>query len=123
MDPVEFLYKACEIGHPQNIVLGLSAEVQTAVKTVARLPAEQIIMIRGQWFGKYVAEAKELAIENWKILSTMPSEMREVMKTKRLALMRKILIDHGYPDAQIVDDMASGFQLVGEAPSSSGILP
>ena len=53
----------------------------------------------------------------------MPPEMREVMKTKRLALMRKILVDHEYPDVQIVDDMAAGFQLVGEAPSSSGILP
>ena len=53
----------------------------------------------------------------------MPVEMREVMKTKRLAVMREILMDHNYPDLQIVDDMASGFELVGEAPSSSGVLP
>ena len=122
-DPIEFVHKACDIGHPQNIVLGVSTEVQTAVKKVASLSAEQIILIRGRWFGKYVAEAKELEVENRRILRTMPSEMREVMKTKRFALMRKILVDHGYPDVQIVDDMAAGFELVGEAPSSSGVLP
>ncbi len=122
-DPIEFVLKACDIGHPQNIVLGLSTKVQAAVRKVASLSAEQIVLIRGQWFGKYVAEAKELETENRKILRTMPPEMREVMKTKRLALMRKILADHGYPDVQIVDDMAAGFELVGEAPSSSGILP
>ena len=80
-------------------------------------------MDSGSLNSKYVKEAKELESENRKILRTMPPEMREVMKTKRLSLMRKILVDHGYPDVQIVDDMAAGFELVGEAPSSSGILP
>ena len=122
-DPVEFVHRACDIGHPQNIVLGLLPEVQVAVRKTATLSPEQIVLLRGQWFAKYVAEAKELEIGNRKILLAMPPEMREVMKTKRLAPMRKILVDHGYPDVQIVDDMAAGFQLMCEAPSSSGILP
>ena len=117
-DPVEFVYKACDIGHPQNIALGLSNEVQEAVKMVAKRSTEQVITMRGQWLGKYIAKAKDLELENRRILNTMPVEMREVMKTKRLAVMREILVDHNYPDLQIVDDMASGFKLVGEAPSS-----
>ena len=122
-DPLEFVHRVCDIGHPQNIVLGLSAEVQGAVEKVTSSSAEQIVLMRGQWFAKYVVEAKELETENRKALRAMPPEMREVMKTKRLALMRKILVDHAYPDVKIVDDMAAGFDLVGEAPSSSGILP
>ena len=122
-DPVAFVHKACDIGHPQNIILGLSTEVQEAVKIVAKLSAEQIITLRGRWLQKYVAEAKNLEPENREILNTMPREMREVMKTKRLAVVRKILVDHNYPDLRIVDDMISGFELLGEAPSSSGVLP
>ena len=122
-DPVAFVHKACDIRHPQNIILGLSTEVQEAVKIVAKLSAEQIITLRGRWLQKYVAEAKNLEPENREILNTMPREMREVMKTKRLAVVRKILVDHNYPDLRIVDDMISGFELLGEAPSSSGVLP
>ena len=122
-DPLEFARKPCDIGHPQNIVLGLSTEVQVAVKKVASLSAEQIVLIRGRWFDKYVKEAKELESENRKTLRNMPPQMLEVMKTKRLSLMLNILFYHGYPDVQIVDDMAAGFELVGEAPSSNGILP
>ena len=60
-----------DIGHPQNIVLGLSTKVQAAVKKVASLSAEQIVLIRGQWFAQYVAEAKELETENRKTLRTI----------------------------------------------------
>ena len=52
----------------------------------------------------------------------MPTEMRAVMKSKRLALLKKILYDEAYPDHTLADDMAAGFSLVGEAPTSHGIL-
>ena len=72
-DPIEFVHKACDIGHPQNIVLGLLSEVQVAVKKTATLSPEQIVFLRGQWFAKYVAEAKGLEVENRKMLLAMPS--------------------------------------------------
>ena len=117
-DPVELTNKACDIGHPQNIVLGLLPE-----EAVSETPVDQIVKRRGQGFNKYVVAAKDLETENQDILNRMPVEMRKVMQSKRLAVMRRILEDHGYPDTRIVDDMASGFDLVGEAPTSSGVLP
>ena len=122
-DPVEFTNEACDIGHPQNIVLGLLPEVRDAIKVVSETPVDQIVKERGQWFNKYVAAAKDLEAENKDILSCMPIEMRRIMQCKRLAVMKRTLEDHGYPDTRVVDDMASGFDLVGEAPSSSGVLP
>ena len=122
-DPIEFTYKACDIRHPQNIVLGLLPEIHDAIKAVSETPADQIVKKRGQWFSKYLVAAKDLETKNRSILSCMPGEMRKVMQSKRLAVMRRILEDHGYPDTRIVDDMASGFDLVGEAPTSSAILP
>ena len=53
----------------------------------------------------------------------MTPEMRKVMKCKRLALFRRMLQDEKHPDSAIVDDMCRGFDLVGDAPTSSGILP
>ncbi len=122
-DPVEFTNKACDIGHPQNIVLGLLPEVRDAIKVISETPVDQIVKKRGQWFNKYVVAAKDLETANKDILNCMPIEMRKVMQSKRLAVMKRILEDHGYPDTRIVDDMASGFDLVGEAPTSSGVLP
>ena len=51
-DPVEFTNKACDIGHPQNIVLGLLPEVRDAIKVVSETPVDQIVKERGQWFNK-----------------------------------------------------------------------
>ena len=73
--------------------------------------------------GRYVAEAKKLEGDNQQILAAMPPEMKAVMKTKGLALMRKMFSDGDYPDRMLVDDMAAGFLLVGEAPTSHGVLP
>ena len=122
-DPVEFISKVCAIGHHQNIVLGLCAEVKEATQKIAVLSADQVVVLRGRWLGKYVAAARDLKCDNEEILATMPTEMRAVMKSKRLALLKKILYDEAYPDHTLADDMAAGFSLVGDAPTSHGILP
>ena len=61
-DPAEFIDKVCEVGHPQNIVLGLSAEVKEASEKIATLPSDQVVMSRGKLLGKYVAAARELQV-------------------------------------------------------------
>ena len=122
-DPIEFINTVCTIGHPQNIVLGLSVEVKEATEKISMLSPDQVVMIRGRWLGKYGAAARELKSNNDEILSTMPPEMRAVTKSKRLALMEEMLHDEAYPERTLVDDMAAGFSLVGEAPTLHGILP
>ena len=103
---------------------GLSAEVKEAIQQIATLPREQVVVQRGRLLGKYLAAAKDLKSENEKILSSMSDEMRAVMQTKRLALMKRILADEAYPDSALVEDMVAGFSLVGEwGMPLRGVLP
>ena len=89
--PCEFISKVCAIGHPQNIVLGLCAEVKEASQKIATLSSDQVVVLRGRWLGKYVAAARESKGDNEKILATMPTGMRAVLKSNRLLLLKKIL--------------------------------
>ena len=57
------------------------------------------------------------------MLDQMPHHMGRVMSCKRLALLQRIIEDEGYEDTNLAADMAAGFSLVGQAPSSGGRLP
>ena len=73
---------------------------------------------RVNFFKKYLRRAAELKGEEDKLRSEMQPHVRQLVGNKRLALWREILLDYGYPDAAIVDDIASGFKLSGWMPKS-----
>ena len=43
----------------------------------------------------------------------LPDHLKRILEGKRLLLWKEILMDLGYPDASVVDDMISGFALTG----------
>ena len=45
-----------------------------------------------------------------------------ILKAKRLALLKNIIVTEGYPDVGLADDIARGYDLVGKIPQS-GTLP
>ena len=121
--PERFLAQVAMAGHPQHLVLGMSEAVQTAVDANVQLSYHDIVIHRCRWFGKYLPLAKSLRDEENEVLSAMPTPMRAIMSTKRIALLDKILRDESYPDMGLVDDLKRGFDLVGELPESGGVLP
>jgi hypothetical protein len=48
----------------------------------------------------------------------MPEHLQRVLKGKRICLFRSLLLDSGYPDAKIADELAQGFPLCGWLPAS-----
>lgn len=102
-------------GHPQHLFLGVNQEVGDAVRANVCMKPEELVIHRFKWFG--------LAMENDQILRCMPDDMRSIMKTKRIALLRRIIADEAYPDQTLADDLARGFDLVGELPQAGGVLP
>ena len=122
-EPVEFLQQVAKVGHPQHIFDGLSDEIKFAVDMNAKLPYHELVVLRGKWFAKYVNLSRDLKKENDDILSSMSPSRRRIMSCKRLALLRRILRDESYSDISLVDDIVTGFSLVGEAPESGGRLP
>ena len=47
----------------------------------------------------------------------MPDHIANILKPKRLLLWKEILLDIGYPDADVVSELSNGTELVGEVPS------
>ena len=69
-------------------------------------PAEMVIH-RGKWFSKYLRLAKDLEGRNNEILASMPPSMRNIMKSKRLALLERIIQDESYVDVNVAGPRAS----------------
>ena len=120
-DPVAFLKEVCKVA--QDFVTAVPKEVEQAIATVALSAPQDVVIRRCLWLGKYVSLAKELETENNVMLNGMPRHMRRVMSSKRLALLQRIIEGEGYEDANLAADMAAGFSLPGQAPSSGGRLP
>lgn len=122
-DPLPFIEQVNRVGHPQHIFKGLQDDVATAVCANVHMSHADIVIHRAKWFAKYLRLARELEGENEAILGAMSKEAANIMKTKRLALLQRIISDEGYVDKNLAVDMSSGFSLVGTAPESGGRLP
>ena len=73
---------------------------------------------RADFFKKYVKRASELAGQEEELRSKMPQHVLELVGNKRLVLWKEILSDYGYPDVNLIDDIAAGFKLSGWMPRS-----
>ena len=121
--PEQFLAQVSLAGHPQHLLPGISESVQAAVDANVQWPYHDIVIHRCKWFGKYLPLAATLKDEETAISNNMPEPMRAIMRTKRIALLERILQDESYPDMALVQDLKRGFDLVGEIPTSGGVLP
>ena len=73
--------------------------------------------LRADWFNKWTARANELKEAEMKLKANMPKHMAKILQPKRLLLWKEILLDLGYPDAEVVSELANGTELVGEVPT------
>lgn len=120
--PKQFLMQACLKGHPFDAFSGVDQEVKQACSLLASSSDAEVVNLRAKTLRRWTLKAKDL-IGNERLLKEgMTSEMRHILASKRLELMKWIILDAGYHDADLASDMASGFSLVGEA-SRSGLLP
>ena len=72
--------------------------------------------------GSWLKLAAELESEELKLKSEMSASRRKILESKRLLLMKHVIINEGYDDVGLADDLISGFSLVGDAPKSH-VLP
>lgn len=55
----------------------------------------------------------ELSQEEKALHRKLPPHKRKILEGKRLLVLKEILIDEGYPDVQLVQEIEDGFDLVG----------
>ena len=62
--------------------------------------------------------ASELSDQEKELRRKMPQHVLKLVGNKRLILWKEILSDYGYPDTNLIDDIAAGFKLSGRMPRS-----
>ena len=63
--------------------------------------------------------ALELADQENELKSKLPQHVRNVMRGKRILLLKKLAYEVlDWPDKNLIDDLCSGFKLVGQAPAT-----
>ena len=122
-EPEQYIKEVASIGHPQHLYAGLAAEVKEAIEANSTMPYHELVVLRCKWFGKYLQVARDLKLDDERILASMREDARYIMKTKRIALLQKIIDDEGYVDTALPADLSRGFDLVGEILHAGGRLP
>ena len=110
----EFIEKVASLTHPFDVPLPLDESNISAMNFILSHSPAEVAGYRNKWLKHYIARAKALDIEEKKLHSLMHSDLRPVMKSKRLLLFKEMLRDAGVVDEELCKDMSEGFKLVGD---------
>eukprot|EP00435_Cladocopium_sp_Y103_P004758 s4854_g1.t1 len=120
--PELFVQQAVYAGHPFSNFSGLQTEVRVACECIAEQSQFDIVNNRCSKLGEWLKLSKVLQKDEDDLKSNMPLERRNILKSKRILLMKHIIDKEGYDDTELATDLESGFSLVGEVPTSN-VLP
>ena len=78
--------------------------------------SSKLVSFRAEWFAKWTERAKQLSSQEELLKRDFPAHMQNILRPKRLLLLREILLDLEYPDMGVCDELQGGTALVGEVP-------
>ena len=121
-EPLQFLDKAVKAGHPRGLDVHVTGDIDEVTRDNFHRPAYLLAKKRISFFQKWNARAKELAVEESMLLHKAPEHVSKIMQGKRMVLWAEILQSLGYPDTELIKEMAEGFRLTGWL-TKSGMFP
>ena len=122
-EPDDFIKEALAKGHPRDIVAKIPPAVQDLLKSLVRDKPEKRFAKRAAFMKKWLKRSLELRKDEDALHERLPCHLQQILKGKRLLLLKEILIDLKYPDVGVVDDIISGFKLTGWAPKTGVFDP
>ena len=87
------------------------------------MPSVEISSMRCGKLGYWLRLAKTMLDEETALKASMTAERRRILQMKKICLMKNVIAEEGYEDATLADDLAKGFDLVGQAPMSNVLPP
>ena len=108
-EPMDFVHRAVEAGHPRTLAVHLTEGVETMLKENFLWEPWKLVKKRTAFFWKWTRRAKQLRREEEALRSSMPLYMQAINRKKRLCLLGEILKDLHYPDVSLVNHIAFGF--------------
>ena len=121
-EPSQFLAKAIKAGHPRGLDVHVDGDIDEVTQENFHRPPYLLAKKRIAFFQKWNARAKDLVDEEARLLNKSPQHVAKIMQGKRLVLWGEILQSLGYPDVELINEMAAGFRLTGWL-TKSGMFP
>ena len=119
-EPMDFVVRAVEAGHPRSMSIHLSDYVQEMLRENFEQSPLTLLRKRAAFFWKWTARAKELGEEELKYKSSLPPHLQSLhKKKKKLLLWAEILQSLDYPDKSLLKHIAEGFPISGWLPESN----
>ena len=119
--PEEFLSEAIRLCHPTEHNRLFPKEIRANVTHLSERSVHQIVLDRTEEVKRWVALSKELSHKHRDLKSSISPRIAEVLKDKRLCLLKQLLEEAGHEDIGLVEDVKRGFDLTG-ALAGSGVF-
>ena len=87
-----------------------------------RLGPEGIARVRALFFKKWLSRADGLKAQEKELRDTMDPVVANAIKQKRILVFKELLIETGFPDLGVCDELLKGAELTGEV-HKTGMLP
>ena len=121
-EPLVFLDRAIEAGHPRGVEVHVEEFIHNAVLENFHSPPYELAKKRLTFFKRWQERAKVIDSEGDSFIKQAPEHAQRILHGKRLQLWDEILKDLGYMDSHLVSDVANGFELTGWM-RKTGIFP
>ena len=110
----EFLSEAIRLCHPTEHKCLFPKEVRANLAHLSDKSVHQIALERTEEVKRWVALSKELSTKERDLKSSISPRIAEVLKDKKLCLLKQLLDEAGHEDTGLVEDIKRGLDLTGD---------
>ena len=120
--PLDFCERAVKCGHPRGMAVHLPQLAKEVIEqNLTEEPAE-LALHRCRELTKWTLRAGQLKEQETTYKGGLPQHMQALLQKKRLLLFKEMLESVNYPDKQLVEDLARGFNITGWQ-DKTGVFP
>ena len=122
-EPEDFVKEAIARGHPRAFCFRPNWELRSLAADSLGADTSEVEKVRTAFFKKWLTRALHLRKEEQAKWESLAPHLRPILKGKRLVLWKQILMEMGYADAGVLDEVADGFALSGWMTASKIFKP
>ena len=116
--PEQTIKATLSVKHPMDLQIPLPDLLLQAVATVLKMGPGVVAERRAMHCNRILKRIRELEAEEKVLHERLHQHVRSVLKGKRLLIWRELMVETGYPDLEIFEEVTEGIKLVGPAHAS-----
>ena len=120
--PEDFCSRAVKCGHPRGMSMHLPEVVTNVLRENLEMEPAELALVRCRQLARWTVRAGQLKLAEKEFKRSLPEHLQVLLKDKKLLLLQEMLEELQYPDKTLVNDIASGFRLMGWQ-QKTGVFP